>query len=271
MTRAAAVLALASLVGSASAFAPSKPAAFGVVTSTCAQRACGPNRSASSALRMSLDYNDPAVAEEFTNVQTLSYEEVQEELLQSGVTAPPTMTEMDIKLMLVELRMRLTGRMPGSTAAKKEKPATFSSKFEEALWTKPAFEEFFNAVKKDGDHNKVNVVKEYVNTPDIATQRYGKDYKRLLRDAETALTAPPPVKTPTITFSGFPANMGEAACKMTLEAVGPIVEFECSESEDFPILVGKVTFEDLDTAKKAVEQYNGMDMGMGQELEMVSV
>ena len=65
--------------------------------------------------------------------------------------------------------------------------------------------------------------------------------------------------------------MGEAACKMTLEAVGAIVDFECFESEDFPILTGKVTFEDLDSAKKAVEQYNGMDMGMGTQLELISV
>lgn len=71
--------------------------------------------------------------------------------------------------------------------------------------------------------------------------------------------------------SGFPANMGEAACKMTLEAVGPIEEFECAESDDFPILTGKVTFEDIETAKKAVEQYNGMDMGMGTALELMSV
>jgi len=34
---------------------------------------------------------------------------------------------------------------------------------------------------------------------------------------------------------------------------------------------GKVTFEDLESAKKAVEQYNGMDMGMGTLLEMTSI
>ena len=65
--------------------------------------------------------------------------------------------------------------------------------------------------------------------------------------------------------------MGEAACKMTLEAVGSVVDFECEESEDLPILTGKVTFEDIETAKKAVEQYNGMDMGMGTKLELSSV
>ena len=96
-------------------------------------------------------------------------------------------------------------------------------------------------------------------------------YKRLLRDTEAALTAPPPVKSATLQFSGFPANMGSDACKMTLEALGPIADFECGESEDFPVLVGKVTFEDIETAKKAVAQYDGMDMGMGSAIEMRSV
>jgi hypothetical protein len=59
--------------------------------------------------------------------------------------------------------------------------------------------------------------------------------------------------------------MGEAACNMTLEVVGPIVAFECTESDDLPIWTGKVTFEDLEAAKKAVAQYNGMDMVMGTQ------
>ena len=53
----------------------------------------------------------------------------------------------------------------------------------------------------------------------MANIRYAKDYKALLRRAEAALTAPPPVKSPKLSFSGFPANMGADACKMTLEAV----------------------------------------------------
>lgn len=219
---------------------------------------------------MALDYNDPAVAEEFALVQTMEYDDVADELLKSGITAPPTMTEMDLKLMLVELRMRLTGKMPGQTG-KKERPASFGSRFEEVMWTKPAFEEFFKGVKATGDHNQENVVKEYVINPEVATERYGKDYKRLLREAEAALTAPPPVKSATLQFSGFPANMGSDACKMTLESLGAIAEFECQESEDFPVLIGKVTFEDIETAKKAVEQYDGMDMGMGSSIEMSSV
>lgn len=171
--------------------------------------------------------------------------------------------------MLVEVRLRLEGKIGGTK--KKEKPAKFSSKFEELMWTKPAFEEFFNELKEKGDHNSQNVVTEYLDNKELAVERYGNSYKGLLRRLERALNAAPPVKSPTIKFSGFPANMGEDACRMTLEAVGPVSDFSCETDEDFPILRGEVTFEDIETAKKAVEQYNGMAMGMGTELELVSV
>jgi len=222
-----------------------------------------------TSLNMALDYNDPVVAEEFAKVQPLSYDEVEEELLESGIRAPPTMNDMEVKFMLVEVRMRREGKLGGGPE-KKQRPATFSSNFEEAMWTKPAFEEYYNELKSGDDHNSMNVAAEYVNNPKLAEERYGKDYKKLIREVKAALSAPPPVKSPTIMFSGFPANMGEMGCKMTLEAVGPISDFECAESDDFPVLTGKVTFEDIEDAKKAVEQYNGMDMGMGAALELTS-
>lgn len=222
-----------------------------------------------TSLRMAIDYNDPIVAEEFANVQPMAFEDVEEELQKSGIRVPPTMNDMEAKLMLVEMRLRLSGRLGGKK--EKKKPAKFSSKFEEAMWTKPAFEEFYSDLRAKGDPNAINVVAEYVNNKDVALQRYGKDYKGLIRQAEAALTAPPPVKSPTIKFSGFPANMGETGCKMTLEAIGAVTAFECEQDEDFPILKGTVTFEDIESAKKAVAQYNGMNMGMGTSLELASV
>jgi hypothetical protein len=228
-------------------------------------------RTTSTALPMALDYNDPIVAEEFNAVQPLSFEEVEEELMMSGVSGSADLNEMDLKLMLVELRMRLAGKMPDQTSQKKEKPASFSTKFEEALWEKPFFKELYDGLKAKGDHNSMNVAAEYLNNPDVATSRYGKDYKRLLANIEEALNAKKEVTSPTVTFKGFPANMGEMGCKMTLEALGGIAEFECTESDDFPILEGTVTFEDIETAKAAIEQYNGMDMGMGTALELESV
>jgi hypothetical protein len=226
-------------------------------------------RTSKSSLRMAIDYNDPIVAEEFMNVQPMAIEDVEEELQSKGIPIPPTMNEMDIKLMLVEVRLTFAGKIGGQK--EKKRPAKFSSKFEEAMWTKPAFKEFYKALEAKGDHNAQNVVAEYLNDKVIALQRYGKDYKALIRQTEAAMNAKLEVKTPTIKFSGFPANMGEDACKMTLESIGAVLEFECKQNEDFPVLSGKVTFEDLESAKKAVEQYDGMDMGMGSKIEMVSV
>tara|TARA_B110000261_G_C12781772_1_gene236729 strand:+ start:101 stop:463 length:363 start_codon:yes stop_codon:yes gene_type:complete len=59
---------------------------------------------------MAIDYNDPVVAEEFNNVQPMTYEEVEEELSMSGVRGSADMNEMDLKLMLVELRLVLSGK-----------------------------------------------------------------------------------------------------------------------------------------------------------------
>jgi hypothetical protein len=176
---------------------------------------------------------------------------------------------MEIKLMLVEMRLRLGGKLGGKDP--KKRPAKFNNKFEEALWTKPAFEEMFNEIKAKGDHNAQNVVTEYLNDPSVGRLRYGKTYKALLRKIDEAMIAPPPVKSPTLKFSGFPSNMGEAALRMTLEALGPVVSFSCTTDDDFPILSGQVTYGDIETAKKAVAQYAGMNMGMGQLIEMVSV
>lgn len=218
---------------------------------------------------MAIDYNDPVVAEEFAKVQPMSFEDVEAELLQKGIPVSARLNDMEVKLMLVEMRLRLSGRLGGQT--EKKRPEKFSSKFEEAMWTKPAFKEYYESIKAKGDHNAMNVVAEYVNNKDLAQQRYGKDYKGEIRKAEEALNAPPPVSSPTLKFSGFPANMGENACLMTLQSIGPVSDFSCTVDDDFPILRGTVTFEDIEAAKKAVAQYNGMDMGMGTALEMVSV
>jgi hypothetical protein len=222
-----------------------------------------------TALRMAIDYNDPVVAEEFANVQSLSWDEIESELNESGIPAPPAMNDMELKLMLVEMRLRLAGKLEGDKP--KQRPTTFKSAFEEAIWTKPAFQDFYKKYEDLSDHNSMNVVKEYMNEPEVAKQRYSSSYAALLEELDVALNAPPPVNSPTLEFSGFPSNMGEAAVKMTLEALGVITELECKEDTDFPILRGTVTFEDIESAKAAVAQYNGMDMGMGTLLEMTSV
>merc|ERR1712176_491225 len=96
-----------------------------------------------SPLFMAIDYNDPVVVEEFGKVQPMELSEVEEELLESGLVAPSTMNEMDAKLMLVEVRLRNAGKLSGDRKKQGPKKTEFSSKFEEALYTKPVFKEYY--------------------------------------------------------------------------------------------------------------------------------
>lgn len=226
--------------------------------------------SPSSALPMAIDYNDPAVMEQFNAIQTMEYDDVVAELAQSGVRAPADMGDMDVKLMLVELRTVMTGGGDGGSGPEVA-PSSYGSKFEEYLWTKPFFKELHDQLKADGDHNKMNVAAEYCNEGEDAKSRYYAAYKQLIDDIDAALIAKPEVTTPKVQFSGFPANMGEMGLKMTLEAVGEIEDMMCSESEDGITLVGEVTFASVDVAKAAIDQYDGMDMGMGDTLTMNSI
>jgi len=221
---------------------------------------------------MAIDYNDPAVMEEFNAIQTMEYDDVVAELAQSGVRAPADMGDMDVKLMLVELRTVMTGGNSDSGgAAADTPPSSYGSTFEEYLWTKPFFKELYDNLKDAGDHNQMNVAAEYCNEPADAKSRYYAAYTQLIDDIDAALVAKAEVTTPKVQFSGFPANMGEAGLKMTLEALGEIEDMACSESDDGITLVGEVTFGSVDIAKAAIEQYDGMDMGMGDALRMDSI
>lgn len=228
----------------------------------------------SSPLRMmAIDYNDPGVMEEFNIIQTMEYDDVVTELSRSGVRAPADMSDMDVKLMLVELRTVMKGGAAsgGSTAPSNVPPSKFGSLFEEYLWTKPVFKALYDELKVQGDHNRMNVAAEYCNEPTDAKSRYYTSYGTFLDDVEAALNARAEIKTPKVKFGGFPANMGEFGLKATLEAVGGIEDIYVAMSDDGISLVGEVTFESVEVAKAAIEQYDGMDMGMGDKLRMVSV
>lgn len=224
-----------------------------------------------TSLPMAIDYNDPAVMAEFTAIQTMEYDDVVEELAQCGVRAPADMGDMDVKLMLVELRTVMNGGGDGGSGPVDTPPSSYGSAFEEYLWTKPVFKELYDGLKADGDHNKMNVAAEYCNEPEEAKERYYKAYTQFIDDIEAALNARAEITTPKVSFSGFPANMGEAGLKMTLEAVGEIEDMSCSESDDGITLVGEVTFGSIEIAKAVIEQYDGMDMGMGDALKMISI
>lgn len=218
-------------------------------------------------LSMAMDYNDPVVGEEFAKVQGMTLQEVEKECESHGVPVSMLMNEIDAKLMLVEIRLRSQGRMPGSET-KEEIPETFSSPYEEAYYTKPEFKKLVDDLKQKEDVKAVNAAAEYLNERETALERYGSSYKILINQIEEALNAKPELKTPAISYSGFPANMGEDALKMTFEAFGGIAAFECAVSADNTVFTGKVEFLDIEAAEKAIDQYDGMDMGLGTKLEI---
>ena len=57
-----------------------------------------------SAVVAALDYKDPEVAKEFSAISALDTEAVEDELAVSGIRVPPTVNDMDMRMMLVEVR-----------------------------------------------------------------------------------------------------------------------------------------------------------------------
>ena len=68
-----------------------------------------PLRAPRAAIVAALDYKDPVVAEEFQACQALDTEAVEDELAASGIPVPPTMNDMEMRMMLIEVRMRKAG------------------------------------------------------------------------------------------------------------------------------------------------------------------
>lgn len=226
------------------------------------------------AVVAALDYKDPAVAAEFATVQGYTVEQIEKELEDSGIIAPPTMNEVDLRLMLVELRMRKSGTMPGG-GSKKKKPDTYSSKYEEALWEKPAFKELMDEYRRMGNTNAFNLAMEYLNNPRQAADRYSGTavYDKTVGEIEEALAKKVEQKVTSgrLEWSGFPASMGEDAIRMTLSAFGEVLSVSVEESEDGLSVFGKAEFKAAEAAKACIDKYDGTDMGLGTKLEFTAL
>ena len=76
------------------------------------------------------------------------------------------------------------------------------------------------------------------------------------------------VSSGLVSYSGFPANMGEAGVKMTLEAIGALKVFEYEPNDDGMTCSGRAEFDGPEQAKACIDKYDGMDMGLGTKLEI---
>ena len=190
----------------------------------------------------------------------------------SGIVVPPTMNEVEIRLMLVEMRLRKNGKIGEKKAAAPKKPASYANDFEKAYYEKPAFKALYERYQKEGIATQTNLATEYLKDKRNAKERYGgtPNYEKVVAEIEEALNAKVEqvVTSPKLIFSGFPANMGEAGIRMTLAAFGELVDLSVEESDDGLTCSGRAEYEEIDSAKAAIEKYDGVDMGLGTTLEL---
>lgn len=183
------------------------------------------------------------------------------------------MNDFDMRSMLVEMRLMQMGKGKSKKAA--EKPTSFGSEFERALYEKPAFKALYTRFQDARLQNEINLCIEHLNDPRRAKERYGgtAKYQETIEAIEEALNAKVEqvVKSGKLMFSGFPANMGEANIKITLEGFGTVTDFSCEESDDGMTLTGRVEYSTPDEAKAAIDKYDGMDMGLGTTLELTAL
>lgn len=183
------------------------------------------------------------------------------------------MNDFDLRSMLVEMRLRKSGKMGSSQASEAPPPpSSYANDFEKAMYEKPAFKALYEDWRRAQNVNAMNLASEHLINPRQAKVRYGEtsNYPETIAAIEAALNArvEQVVKSGKIMFSGFPSNMGEAGIRVTLEGFGSIVDFSCEESDDGLTLTGRVEFEEVGQAKAAIEKYDGMDMGLGTTLEL---
>lgn len=244
---------------------------FGFTSSSFGSQVLGGAAARTASAKMAVDMKDPKVAEMMMELDSSSPKEMKEELEDLGIFPTPGQQEDQLKMMLIEARLMMSGGSASSGSAKPEqkRPSKFKCKFDEYMWDKPAFKEYFNDY--DEDVQMQNVIGEYANDPEKARLNYAKS-ERLMKvmdivqekiDAKVVAQA----TSPKISFKGFP-SMGEEAMRSTMAAFGEIKEFSCEEydGEFTPEYKGVCEFQDSESAQKAIEKWNGVDMGMGTTL-----
>lgn len=92
---------------------------------------------------------------------------------------------------------------------------------------------FFALVHKSPHETSFYRMVEYVNSPEIAKIRYGKEavYRKVF-DQVDALVKAPAFTSPRLAFEGFPPGMGEEMVKVSLKEFGEIVSLTTKGADD---------------------------------------
>ena len=164
------------------------------------------------------------------------------------------MDDMTIKLRLMEARIVMAA--PPAAG-----PAANASPYEKLVFEKPAIKAYVDRLYNKGDINGANIFMEYINDPQQAQNRYGKeaDYQAVFAKADELMAAPA-FTSAKLAYSGFPM-MGEDGLRGQMESIGAVKAFSVTEEDPVTGMTGTVEFEAEADAKTAVEKWDGADMG----------
>jgi hypothetical protein len=171
-----------------------------------------------------------------------------------GIPHSADMDDMTIKLRLMEARIVMAA--PAAAG-----PAANASPYEKLVFEKPAIKAYVDRLYNKGDINGANIFMEYINDPQQAQNRYGKeaDYQAVFAKADELMAAPA-FTSAKLAYSGFPM-MGEDGLRGQMESIGAVKAFSVTEEDPVTGMTGTVEFEAEADAKTAVEKWDGADMG----------
>mmetsp|Transcript_12321 Transcript_12321/g.18491 ORF Transcript_12321/g.18491 Transcript_12321/m.18491 type:complete len:271 (+) Transcript_12321:74-886(+) len=213
-----------------------------------------------------IDLDSPEVAKEYEKVKELSIYTVKKELDDLGIPYDVAMmSEMDMKLRLMEARVRLSA----PPKQKRKAPGPNASKYEKLIYENPAVKKFVDELMEIGDINRANAFTEYIDNEKVARQRYGNSQLYLdIFDKAEELKNAPAFTSRKLEFKGFPSAMGEDMIKISLEEFGTLKAFSVKIDDTSPECSGVVEYESQESADSAVAKWDGADMGMGSKLSL---
>ena len=152
---------------------------------------------------------------EFEKLKDASRGFVEKELELMGIPYSADMDDMTIKLRLMEARIVMAA--PAAAG-----PAANASPYEKLVFEKPAIKAYVDRLYNKGDINGANIFMEYINDPQQAKNRYGKeaDYQAVFAKADELMAAPA-FTSAKLAYSGFPM-MGEDGLRGQMESIGAV-------------------------------------------------
>ena len=171
-----------------------------------------------------LDPSSPQMQAEFEKLKDASRGFVEKELELMGIPYSADMDDMTIKLRLMEARIVMAA--PAAAG-----PAANASPYEKLVFEKPAIKAYVDRLYNKGDINGANIFMEYINDPQQAKNRYGKEaaYQAVFAKADELMAAPA-FTSAKLAYSGFPM-MGEDGLRGQMESIGAVKAFSVTEED----------------------------------------